>query len=100
MADLRPDTAVASAEHYADDLEVELEEIMLADFKTETQDDSPRLVSKELVALHNELITGQSSTLTRLQQAAPAAVSTSLQQVVSGSYFWLVITLLLRQYVA
>ena len=58
---------------------------MLADFNTETQDDSPRDVAKELVALHNELITGSSSTLARLQGAAPAAVATSQRQTVGSS---------------
>lgn len=70
------------AEHYADDLEVDLEEIMLADFHTETEDESPRLVSKELVALHNELLSGNSATVNRLQQALPAAVTTSVRQTV------------------
>ena len=79
------DRQLNHADHYADDLEVDLEEIMLADFNTETQDDSPRDIAKELVALHNELITGSSSTLARLQHAAPAAVATSQRQTVGPS---------------
>jgi hypothetical protein len=70
------------AEHYADDLEVDLEEIMLADFHTETEDESHRLVSKELVALHNELLMGNSATVNRLQQALPVAITTSVRQTV------------------
>lgn len=55
---------------------------MLADFHTETEDESPREVSKELVALHKELLTGNSATAARLQQALPAAVTTSIRQTV------------------
>lgn len=73
---------VLLAEHYADDLEVDLEELMLSDFHTEVEDDSPREVSKELVALHNELLTGNSTTIQRLQDALPAALGTSQRQTV------------------
>ena len=58
---------------------------MLADFHVETEDESPREVSKELVALHNELLTGNSNTIERLQQAMPIAVSTSKQETVSNT---------------
>lgn len=64
---------------------MDLEGIMVTDFNTEAEDDSPREISKELVALHNELITGQSSTFQRLQVSAPAAVNASTQQPVSIS---------------
>lgn len=74
---------VHAAEHYADDLEADLEEIMVADFNTEVEDDSPREVSKELVALHNDLITGQTASIHRLQASAPAAVAASVGQPVS-----------------
>ena len=56
---------------------------MLADFRVETEDESPREVSKELVSLHNELLTGNSNTIERLRQAMPAGVSKSMQQTVS-----------------
>lgn len=56
------------AEHYADDLEVDLEEIMGADFNADLEDESPREVSRELVALHNDLIRGDTTRLARLQQ--------------------------------
>ena len=59
-----------------------MEEIMLADFNTETEDDSPREISRELVALHNELLTGNSATMERLRQALPAAAGKSQQQTV------------------
>ena len=55
---------------------------MLADFHTETEDESPREVSKELVALHNELVTGNAATMERLRQSVPAAVNTSVRQTV------------------
>ena len=55
---------------------------MLADFHVETEDESPREVSKELVSLHNELLTGSSSTIERLRQAMPAGVAKSMQQAV------------------
>ena len=80
-ADARAERARA-AEHYADDLEVELEEIMLADFAAEVEDDSPRLVSCELVALYGELLGGEGSTLERLRRSTPAGTSTSLRQTV------------------
>ena len=56
---------------------------MLSDFHTETEDESPREVSKELVALHNELMTGNSTTIERLRQALPAAWTNSMRQTVS-----------------
>ena len=39
-----PDTMCLVSEHYADDLEVDLEACMLQDFNVELQDDSPRQV--------------------------------------------------------
>ena len=71
------------AEHYADDLEADLEEIMLADFNTEVEDGSPREISKELVTLHEELLRGNSATMDRIQQALPIDLSRSMQQAVS-----------------
>ena len=56
---------------------------MLADFHVETEDESPREISKELVSLHNELLKGNSTTIERLRQAMPAGVSKSMQQTVS-----------------
>ena len=56
---------------------------MMSDFQTETEDESPREVSKELVALHNELLTGNSTTIQRLQKALPAALSSSQRQTVA-----------------
>ncbi|KAL0022743.1 hypothetical protein WJX77_010678 [Trebouxia sp. C0004] len=52
-------------EHYADDLEVDLEAAMMQDFNAELQDDSPRQVSITLVSLHQECLQGN---LSRIQQ--------------------------------
>ncbi|KAL3156417.1 hypothetical protein ABBQ38_000727 [Trebouxia sp. C0009 RCD-2024] len=55
-------------EHYADDLEVDLEACMLQDFNVELQDDSPRQVSIMLVSLHQECLQGNFSRIQQLQQ--------------------------------
>lgn len=68
------------ADHYADDLEVDLEEIMTESFNVELEDESPRLVSKELVNFHNDLIQGNTHRFTLLQQTAAQGASASQKQ--------------------
>lgn len=82
------------AEHYADNLEVDLEEIMMSDFNAELEDESPRFVSKELVTLHNDLIRGDLNRIELLRQSAPQGAASSHQQMVSlitqsGHFYWL-----------
>lgn len=55
-------------EHYADDLEVDLEAAMMQDFNAELQDDSPRQVSITLVSLHQECLQGNLSRVQQLKQ--------------------------------
>ena len=43
-------TAYLVSEHYADDLEVDLQAAMLQDFNAELEDDSPREVDRSLIA--------------------------------------------------
>ena len=44
MLVVRADMPCLVSEHYADDLEIDLEACMLQDFNVELQDDSPRQV--------------------------------------------------------
>lgn len=76
-----------AAEHYADDLEVDLEEIMTSEFNVELEDESPRLVAKELVQFHSDLLQGDLSRFHLLQQAnAQAGAAASRQQTVRKGF--------------
>ena len=99
-----------NSEHYADDLEVDLEACMLQDFHVELQDDSPRQVSRlmgatvclkdklaevpevqvsvMLVSLHQECLQGNFSRIQQLQQRMNSgfhSLAKSQQEVVCTS---------------
>lgn len=59
-------------EHYADELEIELDEFLQAEFNTQAEDGSPGEVARSLVAMYQECLVGNFSTIQRLAaQAAP-----------------------------
>lgn len=66
--------------HFADDLELLLQDQLLADFNAQIEDGSPRQVAKQLVALHNELIQQRITLLEQLRAAAPSGASGSTMQ--------------------
>lgn len=101
----------AAAEHYADDLEEELEDALLQDFNVEAEDGSPAevslgggrslvsglsehglllQVSKALVKLYQECLQGNFATVLQLREAAARAAAApatarSKRQVVRAS---------------
>eukprot|EP00197_Chlamydomonas_leiostraca_P013052 CAMPEP_0202867836 /NCGR_PEP_ID=MMETSP1391-20130828/9650_1 /ASSEMBLY_ACC=CAM_ASM_000867 /TAXON_ID=1034604 /ORGANISM="Chlamydomonas leiostraca, Strain SAG 11-49" /LENGTH=216 /DNA_ID=CAMNT_0049547913 /DNA_START=16 /DNA_END=666 /DNA_ORIENTATION=- len=64
-------------EHYADDLEEELDDALLHDFNVEAEDNSPGELSKALVSLYQECMQGNFNTVHQLQAAAAAAAAAS-----------------------
>ncbi|GFR41430.1 hypothetical protein Agub_g2118, partial [Astrephomene gubernaculifera] len=71
-------------EHYADELEEELDDAILQDFNVEAEDGSPRLVAEALVKLYGELLAGGGSSayLQELRSMAAAEVQQCKRQVV------------------
>jgi len=63
----------SSPDHYADDLEDELDQAMLADFHAQLEDGSPRDVAHALVALHSDLSSGAPAALARVAAMLAAA---------------------------
>ncbi|KAK9830416.1 hypothetical protein WJX72_011646 [[Myrmecia] bisecta] len=70
----------SNKEHYADDLEVDLEEILLSDFNCETEDGSPLEVAKQLVQFHRECLQGDFSLIERLRRIPPAIASACVRE--------------------
>ncbi|KAG2497886.1 hypothetical protein HYH03_004152 [Edaphochlamys debaryana] len=69
-------------EHYADELEEELDDALLQDFNVEAEDGSPRQVSEGLVKLYQELVGGSMAFLEHLRAVAAASVAQCKRQVV------------------
>lgn len=71
------------AEHYSDDLGMELEDSLEQDFNMKLEDGSPYEVAKMLVLLHNELLQRNEDTLNKLRQTDPVPVAASRSERVS-----------------
>lgn len=69
-------------EHYADDLELELDDALRQDFNTECEDGSPREVADVLIRLHNQLLQGDTTLLGQLRSRQASGASASTRQVV------------------
>ncbi|KAI8475813.1 MAG: Pre-rRNA-processing protein TSR2-domain-containing protein [Monoraphidium minutum] len=69
-------------EHHVDQLEVELDEALVADFNTECEDGSPKQVATTLVQLHQQLLQGDTSLLEQLRGRQASGAASSKRQVV------------------
>jgi hypothetical protein len=84
---LCPAFCMLHAEHYVDDLEMELTDALLGDFQLEAEDGSPRQVAGTLVALYQACCRNDAGPLQQLrQQQAAAATSTRASRPAAVSH--------------
>ncbi|KAG2446214.1 hypothetical protein HXX76_000806 [Chlamydomonas incerta] len=69
-------------EHWADELEEELDDALLQDFHVEAEDGSPKLIAEGLVKLYQELVAGSTAYLDHLRAMAAAGAKACKRQVV------------------
>lgn len=77
----------AAAEHFVDDLEMELTDALLEDFQLEAEDGSPRQVAGSLIALYQACCRNDAGPLQQLRQRAAAGASgTAASKAVAVSW--------------
>lgn len=71
-------------EHYADELEEDLDDAILHDFNTQAEDGSPKEIADMLLAMYKECVVGNFSLIEKLRSHPVAGAGRSQQQVVDN----------------